>query len=290
MAALAPAAAQVNAEPFHCKKVEAVVGAVTKLVVLAAVLKTILFAAPPATLVAVVADVADVAVEALPLKVAVMVPALKLPEASRATMVLAVFALVALDVTVNVELPDWLAVNVAEPESPVPETPRDKVPLLTFAAVVAVAALPFRSAVIVPALKLPDASRATMAFAVFALVAVVSEFGMDAEAVKALVPFPFTYPVREVAPEPPAATGKVPAVSVVAPVEYSALFAPVNVVRPVPPYPDWMVPPCQVPEDTVPRALTLPLPSRFTDFPDGYVTKTLTVPEKVTARLLLLEA
>ena len=54
--------------------------------------------------VAKVARVALVAEEAAPLKVAVIVPALKLPEASRATMVLAVFALVALDVTVKVAL------------------------------------------------------------------------------------------------------------------------------------------------------------------------------------------
>ena len=49
--------------------------------------------------------VAFVAVEALPFSVAVIVPALKLPEASRATIVLAVFALVAFDVTVKVALP-----------------------------------------------------------------------------------------------------------------------------------------------------------------------------------------
>lgn len=49
--------------------------------------------------VAVVAVVADVA---LPDKEAVIVPALKLPEASRATMVLAVLADVALEVTVKV--------------------------------------------------------------------------------------------------------------------------------------------------------------------------------------------
>ena len=55
---------------------------------------------------AVVADVADVAVEALPLKVAVIVPAEKLPEPSRATIVDAVLALVALDVTVNVAAED----------------------------------------------------------------------------------------------------------------------------------------------------------------------------------------
>ena len=41
---------------------------------------------------------------------------------------------------------------------------------------VAVVALPLKAAVIVPAEKLPDASRATMADAVFAFVAVVAEF------------------------------------------------------------------------------------------------------------------
>lgn len=56
--------------------------------------------------------VAVVAVDALPLNAAVIVPALKLPDASRATMVLAVLALVALDVTVKVALPAWLAVKV----------------------------------------------------------------------------------------------------------------------------------------------------------------------------------
>ncbi len=39
----------------------------------------------------------------------------------------------------------------------------------------------------------------------------------------------------EVKPVPPASAGKVPAVSVDAPVEYSALLAATNVVRPVPP-------------------------------------------------------
>ena len=84
-------------------------------------------------------DPADVAE---PLNVAVMVPALKLPDASRATMVEAVFRFVALEATVNVALPAWLAVKVCEPDKPVPETPKDSVPLLTLDAVVAVAALP----------------------------------------------------------------------------------------------------------------------------------------------------
>ena len=90
--------------------------------------------------VAVVASVALVAEEAAPLKVAVIVPALKLPEASRATMVLAVFKLVALDVTVKVALVAWLAVNVCDPDKPVPDTASDSVPLLTLFAVVAVVA------------------------------------------------------------------------------------------------------------------------------------------------------
>ena len=52
------------------------------------------------------------AVEAFPLNAAVIVPALKLPDPSLATMVLPVLAAVALDVTVKVALPDWLAVKV----------------------------------------------------------------------------------------------------------------------------------------------------------------------------------
>ena len=56
----------------------------------------------------------------------------------------------------------------------------------------AVVALPDRAAVIVPAEKLPEASRATMAFAVLALVAVVAELGMLVEAVMAPVPLPYT--------------------------------------------------------------------------------------------------
>ena len=86
-------------------------------------------------LVADVADVADVAVEALPFSVAVIVPAEKLPEASRATMAEAVFADVALDVTVKVEVVAWLAVNVAEPDKPVPDTAKVNVPLFATGAV-----------------------------------------------------------------------------------------------------------------------------------------------------------
>ena len=56
---------------------------------------------------------------ALPDNVAVIVPALKLLEASRATIVDAVFAEVALEVTVNVAAPELL--YDVEPDNPVPE-------------------------------------------------------------------------------------------------------------------------------------------------------------------------
>ena len=59
-------------------------------------------------------------------------------------------------------------------------------------AVVAVVAFPLSEAVMVPALKLPEPSRATIAEAVFALVAVVAELGMVVEAVNAPVPLPYT--------------------------------------------------------------------------------------------------
>ena len=68
---------------------------------------------------------------ACPVKVAVIVPAEKLPEASRATMVEAVLALVALEVTVNVAPVAWLAVKVCEPDRPVPDVFIVSVALLT---------------------------------------------------------------------------------------------------------------------------------------------------------------
>jgi hypothetical protein len=72
-----------------------------------------------------------VALVAVPVKAAVIVPAVKLPEASLATIVLTVLADVALLVTVKVLPPAWLAVKEAEPESPVPETASVSVPSLT---------------------------------------------------------------------------------------------------------------------------------------------------------------
>jgi hypothetical protein len=61
----------------------------------------------------------------LPVSAAVIVPALKLPDASRATTVETVLALVALEVTVKVAAPELL--NVVEPDNPVPEVPRVRV-------------------------------------------------------------------------------------------------------------------------------------------------------------------
>jgi hypothetical protein len=66
----------------------------------------VLVALAVVAVVAVVALVADVAVDALPDKEAVIVPAEKLPDASRATIADTVFALVAFEVTVKVEFPD----------------------------------------------------------------------------------------------------------------------------------------------------------------------------------------
>ena len=98
---------------------------------------------------AVVAVVALVAVEAFPLKDAVIVPAEKLPDASRKTIWLAVLELDA----VMVALFAWLVIEPA------------------VVADVAVEALPDNAAVIVPAAKLPEASRATTLEAVFVVVA-----------------------------------------------------------------------------------------------------------------------
>lgn len=56
-----------------------------------------------------------VTVDALPAKLAVIVPAVKLPLASRATIVDGVFAFVAFDVTVNVAGVELSAENDADP-------------------------------------------------------------------------------------------------------------------------------------------------------------------------------
>ena len=99
------------------------------------------------------------------------------PDALRLTIALAVFALVAAlartvaAATLAAVCPPTKLTTVA---LCVPVTSPLKEPE-KLVAVVAVVALPFKFAVIVPAEKLPDASRVTIAFAVLALVAVVAE-------------------------------------------------------------------------------------------------------------------
>jgi hypothetical protein len=118
-------------------------------------------------LVAVVADVADVAVVALPLSEAVIVPALKLPDASRATIVLTVFAeavVIAWVCDVAVVAFVVLVVSVlgvpivTEPEPvmvvkfiPLPDATEVTVPLLT--AAMDIEPAPFVTVTPVPAVK-----------------------------------------------------------------------------------------------------------------------------------------
>jgi hypothetical protein len=127
--------------------------------------------------------------DALPVKAAVIVPAVKFPLASRATIALAVFALVA----VVAELLTFDAVEIVAslvstmpadalmsaltitPAAILVALPTEVTSPVKLALVVTVDALPVKEAVIVPALKSPDASRATIALAVFADVAVVAE-------------------------------------------------------------------------------------------------------------------
>src|SRR5579863_496229 len=115
--------------------------------------------------------------DALPVKFAVIVVALKLPDASRLTIALFVSALVAAlastvpAATLAAVWPPTKLTTVAlcvPVTSPASEP--EKLPAL-----VAVVALPFKFAVIVPALKFPDASRNTMVLGLLALVAVVAE-------------------------------------------------------------------------------------------------------------------
>jgi hypothetical protein len=105
-------------------------------------------------------------------------PAAKLPLASRLTIVLAVSRLVAAfartvaAATFAAVCPPTVLTTVALCV-PVTSPLNDPVKLV---AVVAVVAFPDKFAVMVPAEKLPDESRATIALAVLRLVAVVAEF------------------------------------------------------------------------------------------------------------------
>jgi hypothetical protein len=130
-----------------------------------------------------VAFVAVEAVVALPFKFAVIVLAEKLPDASRLTIVLAVFAFVAAlastvaAATFAAVCPPTALTTVAlcVPVTSPDNDPVKLIAVVALVAVVAVVALPFKFAVIVPAEKLPDASRETIVFALLILVAVVAE-------------------------------------------------------------------------------------------------------------------
>lgn len=100
----------------------------------------------------------------------------KPPDVLRLTIVLAVLALVAAfartvaAATFAAVCPPTKLTTVA-PCVPVTSPDKDPVKLVALVAVVAVVALPFKFAVIVPAEKLPNASRLTIVLAVLELVA-----------------------------------------------------------------------------------------------------------------------
>jgi len=130
-------------------------------------------------IVAVVAVPADVAVVALPSKFAVIMFAIKLPDASRLTIASLVFALVAsfasmvAAATFAAVCPPTSLTTVAlcVPVTSPLNGPVKFVVEPVVVANVAVVALPSKLAVIMFAIKLPDASRLTIASLVFALVA-----------------------------------------------------------------------------------------------------------------------
>ena len=62
------------------------------------------------------ANVVVLAILEVPVKFPIIVPQVKPPDESRATMVLAVFKLVASEVNVTLVPPAWFAVKVPEPE------------------------------------------------------------------------------------------------------------------------------------------------------------------------------
>ena len=127
----------------------------------------------------------DVRLAPLPLnRVAVIVPAVKFPEASRFTSVETVLALVpafavtAPAATTAAVCPFTSETAVADcvPVTSPAREPEKLVAVLPFKEFVASVALPAKFAVTIPAAKFPAASRVTMELAVFALAAVVAEF------------------------------------------------------------------------------------------------------------------
>ena len=160
---------------------------------------------------------------ALPDNVAVIVPALKLPEPSRATRVEAVLASVAFDATVKDEEPDWLAEKVAEPDNPVPDTAIVNVPLFTVGTSEVSAIVPVVAGivmVVVPAAAaalntvVPDVDPLKVAPAPPTVGVVNDGLVSDGLLLKTTEP----EPVDEVTPVPPFATGRVPDTEVARPI------------------------------------------------------------------------
>jgi hypothetical protein len=118
-----------------------------------------------------------------PINVAVIVPATKLPDASRATIALAVFTAVAVVAVLSTLPAAVIVASIVFVMAFAPIVVADCVPVTTPAKLpVKLAAepdtfpvtLPINAAVIVPAAKLPDASRATIVDGEFVDVAVVA--------------------------------------------------------------------------------------------------------------------
>ncbi len=151
------------------------------------------------------------------------VVAVKLPDASRRAIALGVFASVALfaadapPATVAALWPPTPATTF-EPWIPVtsparlPVKPGADPAVVAEVALVAVAAFPARLPAIVPAMKFPDASRRTIVFGAFALVAV---FAIDAPPATLAALWPPTLPTM-VAPWVPVTSPARPAVKLVA--------------------------------------------------------------------------
>jgi hypothetical protein len=119
---------------------------------------------------------AVVATAALPLRFAVIVPAMKLPDASRRTIAFGVLLFVA-PLAALTPAATFAAVtpptDVTVVAPWVPAMSPEKVPV-KLVALLAVVALPSRVAVMIPALKLPDPSRRTNLPGVFASVAALA--------------------------------------------------------------------------------------------------------------------
>lgn len=137
-------------------------------------------------------------------------------------MVDAVFALVALDVTVNEDALDWLAVNVAEPDRPVPETAIVNVPLLTVGISEVKAIVPVVPGMVMVVVPATAAALRTVVPEVEPVYVSPADPIVGVVSVALVIDGPLfrtTEPVpdEEVTPVPPLATGKVPDTEVARP-------------------------------------------------------------------------